>query len=406
MHIVKFILITLASYITAKNDKEPTNPILEINEKTYRQYTTTQPHFFLLFHNPWCKWSQNLENKLSKIHELLKIEKQPFYIGKIDTTINDIPKLIKEYIPAHLLNPTITYPRLVYYNNGIPMEVHSNRPSKDSLLTYMKRKIYPEAVRITNSYAMKDRVGQDSKAFVLLSSDKRAIEILHQVARDNKDYMFYYIEDDPSSDKIYENEFRLFSYGIEKEKMEIRDMFKDIEAFVRKNTFKNFYTKFNEELVNEIFMKQKTAIILFRNEYENKTIHLEEALPMLAQGERNITWIVTDLTGKYELKLAKLMSININALPTLRIIDFSTGIKRYELSRDLNIETVLNFIRSFRSGQLSPYYSSWKEDINENKKSPVKKLTSGTFYESVIFNKKNVLVFFHTQWCGHCKKVN
>jgi hypothetical protein len=406
MLIINFLLSILI-YIKCKGvEKEPEHPILNLTPMSYRQYTTTQPHFFLLFHNPWCKWSQNLEHKLTKIHEILKLEKQPFYIGKIDTTLYDIPELISQHIPAHLLNPTITYPKLVYYNNGQPLEVHNNRPDKDALLTFIKRKLHPGAVRITNTYAFLDKLATDSKAFVLLSNDANAVWTFDELASTYKDYMFYIVEDETIVEKDHENEIRLYNFGTEKAKSKINsDNFHvDIETFIKKHTFKNYFTKFNEELVNEIFMKQKTAIILFRNEYENKTMYLEQVIPMLAQQEKDLTWIVTDLSGKHELKLAKLMSVNFDTLPTLRILDFSTGFKRYELGGTLSTDGVLDFIRLFKKGDLSPYYSSQREDVN-NKKALVRKLTSGTFYENVIILKKNILVLFHTNWCGHCKKV-
>jgi thiol-disulfide isomerase/thioredoxin len=305
-----------------------------------------------------------------------------------------------------LLNPTITYPKLVYYNNGQPLEVHNNQPDKEALLTYIKRKLHPGVIKITNTYAFLDQLASDSKAFVLLSNDTTAVWALDELATTYKDYMFYAVEDETIVEKDYDNEIRMYSFGTEKAKSQISsdNPLGDIDTFIKKHTFKNYYIKFNEEVVNEVFMKQKTAIILFRNEYENKTVYLEQLLPMLAQQEKDLTWIVTDLSGKHELKLAKLMSVNFDTLPTLRILDFSTGFKRYELNSALNADSVLEFIRLFKKGELSPYYSSQREDVN-NKKAIVRKLTSGTFYENVIILKKNVLVLFHTSWCGHCKKV-
>ena len=58
----------------------------------------------------------------------------------------------------------------------------------------------------------------------------------------------------------------------------------------------------------------------------------------------------------------------------------------------------------YKKGDLTPYYT--QESTQEKSlSSKVKRISSSNYYESVIFNKKNVLVFFHTYWCGNCKKV-
>ena len=174
---------------------------------------------------------------------------------------------------------------------------------------------------------------------------------------------------------------------------------------LKKNTFVNLYDKVTEEFINEVIMKKQSAMILFRNEYDNQTQFLEENFPLVSKGEPSLKFLITDLTGRYELKLANLMNVGVHNLPALRILDFSTGLRRFEMTREPTIENVMNFIKMYKENKIHPYTISQAAKDDPKKKDALKALTSANFYESVIFNRKNVVVFFYSSWCTHCKKV-
>jgi protein disulfide-isomerase A1 len=401
---IALIFITIISYIlTDDNDK---HSLLDLSDSIINKYINSQQHFFILYHNPWCKWSQKLESRLTKIHEWLKEQGQNYYIGKFDVSLYDSYKIISNHIPSNLLNSTITYPKLVYYRDGKPLDVYDGRPNKTALYNYMKRKINPTSEYISNIYSFKDRLSHDSLSFVLFSSDNNLLNEYKKIAEKNDEYIFYHVTDSELTEKVNNSNNTIFAIykGSTELSKKIVNSIDDISNTFKKETFKNLYYTFNDETLNEIFMKRKPAVILFRNVYDNKTQYLEESIPVLSMQEKELLWVITDLTGKYELKLAKLLAINIDSLPALRIVDFKNGdIRRFELSRELKIDNVLNFVNLYKKGELTPYYSTQSSDKIVNSK--VKRITSALFYENVIFNRKHVLVYFHTSWCGHCKKI-
>ena len=118
-------------------------------------------------------------------------------------------------------------------------------------------------------------------------------------------------------------------------------------------------------------------------------------------------FVITDIAGKYELKLAKLVLISNKNLPSIRIVDFNGGFRRYEYEGNFENENVLDFIKKWKKGELKPYYSTQniKESEAGKKKELVRRIGNANFYESVVLAKRNVMVLFYTNWCAHCKKV-
>jgi hypothetical protein len=384
--------------------------LISLNEKNYDQFVSGVSHFFVLFHNPWCKFSQNLEKKLMNVNKYLKMENQKYFMGAIDTTLVDAKKLVSEKVPQNILNSLLTYPKLVYYKSGKPVEVYRGKHNKNDIYTFMKRKINVESMPLPIISIFEDKIIRDKNAFVFFGVKDENFEIFNKVAQEKKEWVFYHTNED----KVYEklNPSRnatviYYTFGKKKDTFNKNQNFTlvNFNKFLKKNTFVNFYDKVTEEFINEVIMKKQSAMILFRNEYDNKTQFLEENLPLVSKGEPSLKFLVTDLTGRYELKLANLMNVGVQNLPALRILDFSTGMRRFEMSRELTIENLMNFIKMYKENKLHPYTISQGAKDDPKKKDALKALTSANFYESVVFNRKNVVVFFYSSWCTHCKKV-
>jgi len=182
----------------------------------------------------------------------------------------------------------------------------------------------------------------------------------------------------------------------------------DLSDFIRKNTFVNFYPSLTVDAINEIMMKKQNALILFRNVYDNSTYYLEKEFTRIARSNPELKLVITDLTGKYEMKLAKLLDVS-ESLPTMRLIDFNNmgEMRKFELTKDITLENVLNFINLWRENEIQPYQFKFNQhEPTPQKDSLVRKISLSNYHDSVIFNRKNAVVVFYTNWCSHCKKVD
>jgi hypothetical protein len=423
-----------------KHFEEDEYKLIEINEVNFQEKIKTAEHFLLLIHNPWCKYSQKLSEKLLNVHKFLKLETQEYYIGALDASINNIDKFNEKFLQTKNFSVDNFYPKLIYFHNGVPIELYNNKQNQDTLLTYIKRKIHPESINIPILSIFDFKVTHDKSAFIYVDTltqkqnvthkekltSKEGLELFNKYAKKFPNIMFYYTNNKLVADSLFEKndelnfrnntihnrDFNVLYFSKGKlldvhlnEKLKI--MFdKSFNHFINKHIKNNYYTRFNEDAVNEIFIKNQTAFFLFRNPFDNVTAHLEENIPLIASSEPNMKFIVTDVISKYELKLINLLLVSPKELPQIRIVDFKGGFRRFENRDGIEMEKVIKFIRSYKSGNLKPYYPTNSNNIELNQKSELKNIGNGNFYEKVLKNKRNVLVFYYTKWCQHCKKVN
>jgi hypothetical protein len=385
--------------------------LVRLDRQNYAKYTIDKnlTHFLVLFHNPWCKFSQSLEKKLTKVNKLLKTENQNFFIGELDTTLEDAKSLVKEMIPSSILEPFFSYPKLVYYYKNSPVELYKGKHNKLDIYYFLKRKIHPGVIEMPIISIFDLKTINDKNAFVYFGNTETESQIFQSAAEEHKDFIFYRTNEEKVYEKLNPEKKAsviYYSFGVKKDEIsKSTNMTSQIlNKFIKKNTNQNFYVKLNEDFINEVFMKKQAALILFRNEYDNKTLFLEENFPLIAKAQPSIKFLVTDLTGKLELKLANVINVG-QSLPSIRLLDFKNGLRRFEMTREPTMENVVNFLKMYKTDKLQPYTISQSSQVESQKKHKLLSFTTANFYETVIFNRKNVIVFFLTDWCTHCKKV-
>ena len=110
------------------------------------------------------------------------------------------------------------------------------------------------------------------------------------------------------------------------------------------------------------------------------------------------------------LKLANFFGFrSTEELPTVRLVDYVEGeFKRFTLSRNITKNNIVGFVEKWKRKELRShkYMESFESDISIlSKDSLIKKVNFNTYFETINFNRKNIVVLFYTEWCSHCKKV-
>lgn len=441
-------LVCVPTFVKLEKDLLNMNPdeyaLLEINSNNHFGYIGKAENFFLLIHNPWCKWSQKLNAKLHKINKVLKLEKQPFYLGSVDHTIEDLNFLMVYGIDTF----HISYPTLISFKDGKFDEVFKARQTHYEVLTWIKKKIYSlKPYNLLSQDAFKYKLKEDRRAFLFYgpegleltkdsngdfnefheesedsktsegiseSSNIRSLGYFNSYDKSSKNctrVIFYYTTSKNLLDKYNPHRnytLSVFSKGnlTQNYSEEITEDF--LSDLCTKNTFRNFYLTFSQETIEAIFIRRTPAIIMFRNRYDNKTEYEELKMQTISWMHRDMVVVVTDIDGKFQLKLANYFGVTLEDLPAVRIVDFSgknQTARKYSMSREITTENILNFLDKWKQGQLTNYFTVGKKDgTKQNSQSLVNRIKMFQFYEKVLLNRKNVLVLFYAEWCSKCKK--
>lgn len=452
MKVFKFgilVVILLAQILSRKQDlldlPEESYQLIEVTEENYKSYLKNE-FVFLFVHNPWCSWSQKMEKKLTKINLYMKLEHQPFYIGKIDSTVQsvDFLKLESKYASE-------VYPKLLFYLNGELKEEYHGQHVKNEIMNWIKKRIYssslpfnvatqdifdyklkntksaflyfPDALeskylKSLESESLDDDQPKDLnldskfKIYKQINTESIASAIAKQAHPCSTTVFYYTLNTDLIKKyQVKETPLAYFALGNNTASYEKNEEFTEegLKNFCFQSTHTNLFKGYDEKAVEAIFINKKPGLILFRNKFDNKTEYEEIKLETISWMNRDLNVVITDIEDKLSYKLAKLLGVGVNDLPSIRLLDFNgadSTMRNFIFSRELTSENILDFMQKWEEGNLQEHriYTSVSQTGKDNSNSPVFRISMNLYYEKVIMNRKNVLVYYYSEWCSHCKK--
>lgn len=163
--------------------------------------------------------------------------------------------------------------------------------------------------------------------------------------------------------------------------------------------------EFSKDSIERIFGERKPAIILFRdqaNSGDYEKVFTEAASALKGQ----IIFVTSGVEDGIQKRLAELVGVTSDMLPTIRILDTANGMQKYSYDGDINDlskATVKNFIDDFKAGKLVPFLKS--QPVPETQEEPVHVLVGKNFQKDVVDSDDDVLVMFYAPWNGHCKAL-
>jgi thiol-disulfide isomerase/thioredoxin len=438
MNIIILFVVIIKSFCKPKDLldlPEDSYKLIELKNENFKSFLKSE-HFFVLAHSSWCVWSQKMERILLKIHLHLKLEKQPFYIGSIDNTVEDILSL--EYFNDN----QISYPKLFYYKNGVFLDVYNGRMVFDEIFIWFKKRIYDrDPYEINTEDQFNYKVKYAKKSFVYypniqelnllkmneesLDDDVTTTNDIHKLrynsflkaskSKECDSILFFYSTNGELNKKMNPDNLFIFSYlkygnttdnYYDNPNKEFNE--DSIKNFCKKFSNKNYFSTFDEVAVESIFIKKKPALFLFRSVFNNKTEYEEMKVETLSYTDPNFNIVVTDIDSKLSYKVASLLGVDDGDLPALRIVDFkgkNEAPRKFSMTSDISAENIFEFYNKWTNGQLLDTLSFKSfTSIKENKQSSVLFINSSQFFEKVIMNRKNVVVMFYADWCTFCKK--
>jgi len=269
----------------------------------------------------------------------------------------------------------------------------------------MKKKTGPASKLLTTPEEVELFHSGSEVAVVLFSADESLLQIYERVARSSDDTLFAHCGNAACLEKFgaQEGQVTLFKKFDEGRNDLLQFDEASLKSFVLANS-SPLVMSFDEKCAQLIFGKSVAGLFLYRDRNSEKASEQEAVLKSVAAKLRGkIQVVITDIKEGLETRLAEYIGITAADLPSVRIHDTRSDLKKYTMEGDITEENVLAFIDSWENGKLKSTLKS--EEIPEQKEDVIV-LVGKSFNDIVMDPTKDVLVEFYAPWCGHCKKVN
>jgi protein disulfide-isomerase A1 len=391
------LCIISTSFISAEVQKE--DHVLVLDDSNFDEELKKHDVLFVKWYAHWCSHCKSLAPEYSLAAEILSKDTPPVYLAKIDATVAT-ENAQKFEIQG--------FPTLKMWYNGEWKEYDGGRTHTD-IVQWVRKRLSPPSKELKTVEDVEEfKKANDAVVISFGDVSKREHEIYVTVAKAFEDVNFGHVSDasvishfeaQPGQIFIYKN----FDEGKNKFTGEVT-----AEALTH---FVNFFSvpivsKFDERAAEAIFGRNKVGLFLIRSESSPDAEKLEEAFRNLApQYREKIIFVLTDIVGEIEEKLAEYYGLTAADLPHVRLSDVKgeEDVSNYVLTGDVTQENMQQFLNDYFAGKLISYVKS--EAVPEEQTEAVVKVVGRTYRQIVIENDKNVLMSYTASWCGHCQKL-
>ena len=393
----KLILLSICllaiSFSPVKSaEPEVEDDVLVLTEENFDEVLQKHPHILVEFYAPWCGHCKKLAPEYSAAAAVLKADNIP--LGKVDATVHST--LGSRFAVQG-------YPTLKFFVNGKDQEYNGGR-TKNDIISWIRKKTGPVSKELSTVDEVESFINSNDAVVVHFGTE--GLEHFSELAKTVDDAHFAYCSTDECT-KHYnvENGTTVLFKNFDEKR-------NDFPKGYTADEFKNFINskssptimKFDEKCAQLIFGKATPGLFLYYDKNASTASTLEAMLNEVAeQVKGKIQVVSTGITEGLETRLAEYIGITAADLPTVRIADTRTDLKKFNLEGEVNAQNILKFVDDWSNNKLSATLKS--EEIPATQNEPVYVLVGKAFDEVVLDNTKDVLVEFYAPWCGHCKKI-
>ncbi len=386
-----FLSLIFLSTCVEEEDFPIENDITVLTETTFDKALEKYDYLLVMFYAPWCGHCKKFKPELEKAAAVLR--KENLIVAKVDATVEK--KLAEKF-------KVKGYPTVKFFKKGVPMDYKAGRTEKD-VINWVRKKSGPPTKLLKTVEEVEAFQKDNEVCLVYFGKDPEEMKIYEGVATKNEDYPFGVVEDDEIAKKFNAKpkSVVLFKKFDEKRNDLEKVSEKELNDFVEKYSQKRV-SSFDDKTTQLVFGKNKPAIVYF-GEKGNKWDEVEKLLDTIASKiGAKLKVVMTEIKVGMGKRIAEYVGVKKDNLPTVRILDTTTELKKYIMEGDIDEKNILNFIDGWEKGTLKRHLKS-KEEPKKND-GPIFDVVGVTFQKEVIDNDKDVMVVFYAPWCGHCKK--
>lgn len=389
---ITLLLICILAVHIKSQEPEVEEDVLVLTDDNFDAVIAKNQHILVEFYAPWCGHCKKLAPEYSAAAGVLKAD--GIHLAKVDATIH---KQVAERFKIQ------GFPTLKFFSNGKDLEYNGGR-TKGDIVSWMRKKTGPASTEL-KSVSDVENFQKTADAVVVLFGN----EGLSNYADWNKafdDIAFGNCSAQECLDnfKVEDGTVVVFKNFDEKR----NDLAKGYSAtafkeFVESKT-KPTIMKFDEKVAQYIFGKSAPGLFLYYDRNSENAAALEAIIAEVATQVKGVIQVVkTGITEGLETRLAEYIGVTAADLPTVRIADTRTDLKKFNMSGEITTQNILRFVEDWQGKKLSASLKS--EEIPAKQEGPVYVLVGKSFDEIVMDPTKDVLVEFYAPWCGHCKKL-
>ena len=389
------LLVSLISNIASAGEVKEEDSVLVLTESNIEEQIKIHDHILIEFYAPWCQHCQKLAPEFAVAAKVLRSDK--IYLGKIDCSVHK--EVTKKYDVGG-------YPALKLYIKGHAFPYQGGRSHSD-IISWVKKKISPASIEYNSPSEIEELI-KKSEVLVVFFGDSThsSFNIYKITAKNYDDIIFVHCGSEECLTHFKANKnsvviFKKFDEG----RNDLPESFSttQLKSFLEINITRSVM-KFDEKTIQIVFGKASHGIFLFRDANADNAKNLDDIFTAVAKQIKSKTrYVIADINDPLEKKLADYIGITEKDLPTIRLCDSRSEIRKYKMEGEITEQNIIKFVENWEQGKLTRYFKS--EPVPSTQEGDVVVVVGKSFRNIVMDESKDVLVEFYAPWCGHCKQL-
>jgi len=409
---MKFVNVVLALALVAcvvlgeeEAKKEAPSDVLELNAASYTKFVTENKLAVVLFYAPWCGHCKAFMPEFERTATALKEKGVP--VARIN---GDDEADIKESVGLQ------GFPTIMVYVDGKHV-IYDGARSKEGVMAFVDRAGKPAYAIVTEKKALDLFIEQNPTAVIgyigNVETDGEEIQNMFigtaQAMHFSGHAAFAMISDPSMIDPEVKGPiFELHSPDLKKpSRFNIEGTEEDAHLPLF-NRFTHWVSSQVMPVLGEInqdtyqgYVDARLAFVWFAVADKDDAEMMKKYEFVREVGREYIgkmSFVLVD--GKTQARQISHLGLQMDKLPAV----VATDRLRYVMTEELNADNLRKFVQDYLDKKVEPNLKSQEPPKPEDFESAaVKTVVSKTWKDVVMDDKRDVLVKFYADWCGHCK---
>jgi protein disulfide-isomerase A1 len=389
---LSIVLLCFLAITVKSAEPELEDGVLVLTDENFDETINKHKHILVEFYAPWCGHCKKLTPEYAAAAQELAAEGIP--LAKVDATVH------KECSGKFKISG---FPTLKFFTNGIDSEYNGGRV-KAEIVQWLRKKTGPVSRELLTVDQVESFANSAEAVVVHFGAEGHSTFTGFANAYDDLSFAHCHTDECLAHYKV-ENGTTVILKKFDEKRNDLAKGY-DQPAFASFISSKTVPTimKFDEKCAQVIFGKANPGLFLYYDKNASNAAELEAVMNEVApQVKGRIQAVITGITVGLETRLAEYVGVTQADLPSVRIADTRSELKKFTMSGAITAQSVLAFVADWEASKLSPSLKS--EEVPATQDGPTYVLVGKEFDRIVMDPTKDVIVKFYAPWCGHCKKI-